>query len=70
MKSRDRSQLTKRHVQVLTWLAKGLTSEETGSKMGIHSKTVEAHRAGLLQRMEARNGAHAVYLGLKRGLIR
>ena len=67
---RDGRGLTRRHVQILQCLAKGLTSEEAARKLGIQAKTVEAHRAGLLVRMEALNAPHAVYLGMKRGLIK
>jgi len=67
---KDRSALTRRHVQILQFLAKGYTAEETGRRLGIQSKTVESHRAGLLMRMDAQNSPHAVYLGMKRGLIK
>ncbi len=69
-KRKDRHALTRRHLQILQLLAKGCTAEETGRRLGIESKTVEAHRAGLLLRMEAQNSPHAVYLGMKRGLIK
>ncbi|HZN63622.1 MAG TPA: helix-turn-helix transcriptional regulator [Planctomycetota bacterium] len=62
--------LTRRHVQVLQCMARGCTSEETAKKLGINTKTVAAHRASLLVRLNAQNGPHAVYLGVKRGLIR
>ncbi len=62
--------LTRRHVQVLQCMARGCTSEETAKKLGINSKTVAAHRAGLLVRLGALNGPHAVFLGMKKGLIR
>jgi DNA-binding NarL/FixJ family response regulator len=62
--------LTRRHLQVLQLMARGLTSEEAAKRLGIDAKTVAAHRAGLLVRLGAQNGPHAVYLGLKKGLIR
>ena len=51
-------------------MARGCTSEETAKKLGINTKTVAAHRASLLVRLNAQNGPHAVYLGVKKGLIR
>jgi DNA-binding CsgD family transcriptional regulator len=51
-------------------MARGLTSEETAKKLGINAKTVSAHRAGLLIRLNAANAPHAVYLAVKKGLIR
>lgn len=62
--------LTRRHRQVLQLMARGLTSEEAGKRLGIDAKTVAAHRAGLLVRLGALNAPHAVYLAMKRGLIR
>lgn len=69
MKKNNHS-LTRRHVQVLQCMARGCTSEETAKKLGINSKTVAAHRASLLVRLNAQNGPHAVYLAVKQGLIR
>ena len=70
MNSRNNHKLTRRHVQVLQLMARGCTSEETAKKLGINAKTVSAHRASLLVRLNAQNGPHAVYLGVKKGLIR
>ena len=69
MKNRNHT-LTRRHVQVLQCMARGWTSAETAKKLGINTKTVAAHRAGLLVRLNASNAPHAVYLGVKKGLIR
>ena len=62
--------LTRRHVQVLQLMAKGRTSAETAKELGIDAKTVAAHRASLLVRLNAMNAPHAVYLAVKKGLIR
>lgn len=69
MKKNNHS-LTRRHVQVLQCMARGCTSEETAKKLGINAKTVAAHRASLLVRLNAQNAPHAVYLAVKQGLIR
>ena len=62
--------LTRRHLQILHLMARGLTSEETAKRLGIDAKTVATHRAGMLVRLGAQNAPHAVYLAVKRGLIR
>ena len=69
MRSRNH-QLTRRHVQILQCMARGCTSAETAKKLGINAKTVAAHRACLLFRLNAKNAPHAVYLGVRKGLIR
>lgn len=70
MSARNNHKLTRRHVQILQLMARGLTADETAKKLGINAKTVAAHRAGLLVRLNASNAPHAVYLAVKKGLIR
>jgi DNA-binding NarL/FixJ family response regulator len=69
MKERNHK-LTRRHVQILQCMARGWTSAETAKKLGINTKTVAAHRAGLLVRLNAQNAPNAVYIAIKKGLIR
>ncbi|HEY3226814.1 MAG TPA: helix-turn-helix transcriptional regulator [Planctomycetota bacterium] len=63
-------QLTRRHLQILHLMARGLTSEETAKRLGIDAKTVATHRAGMLLRLGAQNAPHAIWLAMRRGLIR
>lgn len=52
--------LTEREREVLTRLADGQTNKQMGLSLGITQRTVEAHRARLMQKMGAQSFAHLV----------
>ncbi len=52
--------LTKRELEVLTSLAEGNTNKETSRSLGVTQRTIEAHRAHLMQKMDAQSFAHLV----------
>lgn len=61
--------LTPRMVDVLIDLADGLSVKQSAEKRGLSPFTVKTHRAGLMKRLSAVNGAHAVRLGIEGGWI-
>lgn len=63
------SRLSPREHQVLQGLLSGLSSKELGSILGISSRTVEAYRANLIDRLEASSSAEAVRLGVMGGVV-
>lgn len=63
------SRLSRREHQVLQGLLSGLSSKELGAVLGISSRTVEAHRAKLIDRLEASSSAEAVRLGVMGGVV-
>ena len=58
--SRPLVNLTRRERQIATFLVDGLTSKEIARLLAISHRTVEAHRARLQAKFEARNGAELV----------
>lgn len=56
--------LTKRECQVLREVVDGLSSKEIGGKLGVSFKTVEAHRAKIMKKMEADSVPHLIRLYL------
>ncbi|HET6423041.1 MAG TPA: response regulator [Planctomycetaceae bacterium] len=56
--------LTKRECQVLQEVVGGLSSKEIGGKLGVSFKTVEAHRAKIMKKMEADSVPHLIRLYL------
>jgi two-component system, NarL family, nitrate/nitrite response regulator NarL len=52
--------LTPREYEVLSWVAKGLTSKEIAKKLLIDHRTVDVHRANIRQRFELDSGAALV----------
>ena len=61
--------LSGRQVDVLQMTARGRTNKEIGQRLGIREHTVKAHMTAIFLRLGARTRAHAVALGIKRGLI-
>ena len=45
------AQLTGRQVEILTCIARGLSSRAIGAQLGLSSKTVDAHRARIMDRL-------------------
>lgn len=59
--------LTAREIDVLEQIATGASSEEAAQALGISRRTVESHRANILERLGARNTAALIGLVLGRG---
>ena len=62
-------QLTAREREVLTMVAMGESGTMIGRVLGISRATVETHVRSCLTKLEARNRAHAIALGLRGGEI-
>jgi DNA-binding NarL/FixJ family response regulator len=61
--------LSPREREVLGFLADGATSKEIAAVLGLRSKTVENHRARILDKLDVANSAAAVRVALARGLV-
>lgn len=53
-------QLTPREQVVLDWIVKGATSREASDALGVSPRTIEFHRANIMQKLSARNVADLV----------
>lgn len=60
--TRNPYKLSPRELEVATLIGQGLTSREAGEKLAISYKTVETHRAHIMTKLGARNGAHLAYI--------
>lgn len=68
----DRSpldRLTSRQREVLQLIAEGNTTKAIATRLGLSVKTVETHRAQLMERLEARDVAALVRLAIRVGLV-
>ncbi len=61
--------VTERERQVLRLLAEGATSKEIAQRLGLSTKTVENHRARILEKLGAANTVAAIGLAYQQGLI-
>lgn len=61
--------LTKREHQVLVHIAEGLSSQEIAKKMFISARTVEGHRANLIDKTGTKNVVDLVIYAIRHGII-
>jgi DNA-binding NarL/FixJ family response regulator len=66
---RAKDDLTPREIDVLQLIADGKTNKEIGDHLSIGEASVKSHVANILSKLDARDRAHAVAIGLKRGII-
>ena len=60
---------TARETQVLQLISEGLVNREIGEALFLSEETVKSHVRHLLAKLQARSRAHAVAIGIRRGLI-
>jgi DNA-binding NarL/FixJ family response regulator len=62
--------LTGRQVEILSMIASGLSSKEIGHQLGLSPKTVDVHRARIMERLQVRDVASLTRYAVRRGLIK
>lgn len=62
--------LTNRQCEVLYWLAKGKSNKEIAFTLGLSVKTVDTHRAQLMERLGIRDLAGLVIYAVRQGVIK
>jgi DNA-binding NarL/FixJ family response regulator len=70
--STDRAKLDKlspRQLEILKLIAEGLGTKEKARRLNISAKTVETHRAELMQRLDIHDVAGLVRFAIKMGLV-
>jgi DNA-binding NarL/FixJ family response regulator len=61
--------LTPREIEVLTLVAEGLTNQEIADRLTLSIKTVQAHRANIMEKLGIRDVAHLVRFAIRHRLI-
>lgn len=61
--------ISKREKQVLELIVKEFTTNEISEKLFISTKTVEAHRSHLIQKLGVRNTAGLVRVAIEKGIV-
>lgn len=68
--SRDAYQtLTSREREVLQLVGEGHSNQEIADKLGLSIKTVQTHRAAVMQKLDLRDVTHLVRYAIRRGLV-
>lgn len=61
--------LTERELEVLKLVAEGLTNRQIAAKLNISIKTVQSHRANLMDKLDLHDRTELVRYAIRRGLI-
>ncbi len=61
--------LSEREKEILFQICKGLNNQEIGDKLFISKRTVDKHRANILQKTACKNTANLVVYAIKNGLV-
>lgn len=62
--------LTERELEVLRWMARGLSDKEISNRMSISDHTVGTHRKSIFSKLHVPNAPAAVAVAMIKGLIR
>ena len=54
--------LTRRQVEIIELIARGFANKQIAVELHISNCTVKTHLSGIMERIEASNRAHIVYL--------
>jgi DNA-binding NarL/FixJ family response regulator len=63
-------ELTPRQIEILTLLASGLASKQIAHALGLSPKTVDMHRARIMERLRLGDVASLTRYAVRRGLVR
>lgn len=57
--------LTPRELEILRLSVKGMGAKEVGRHLNVSRRTVECHRANIINKTNARNFVHAIWIARK-----
>ena len=63
------SLLTEREIEVVRLVAEGLSSREIAERLSISVKTVDTHRANILEKVGAHNTAELIKYAIRNGIV-
>ena len=61
--------LTRKELQVLTFIAEGNSNKQIANLLGISDQTIKNHVSAILRKINANYRAHAVFIAIRDGLI-
>jgi DNA-binding NarL/FixJ family response regulator len=63
------AELSEREMEILILICQGLSNQEIGDKLFISKRTVDKHRANILEKSESKNTAQLVVYAIKNKLV-
>jgi len=61
--------LSKRELEVLCFLAGGMTNREIAQQLGISVKTIDTHRGHVLKKLRLRNNSDITRFAIRHGFV-
>lgn len=65
----EKRALTKREKEIVSLVAEGYKNREVAEKLGISVKTVETHRANIMNKLALRNLAQLIHYAIRTGMV-
>ena len=65
----EKSQLTKREVEILELICQELTMKEIGDRLFISEQTIHTHRKNLMRKTEAKNAVGLVKFAIQQQIV-
>lgn len=66
----DGTSLTERELEILKYLAKGMTSKEIADKLFLSKRTVEGHKANMIAKTGSKNAIDLLVFAIKNDLVK
>lgn len=66
----EKRSLTKRETEIVRLVADGFKNREVAERLGISVKTVETHRANIMNKLALRNLAELIRYAIQKGLVK
>ncbi|MBI3805150.1 MAG: response regulator transcription factor [Nitrospirae bacterium] len=66
----EKRSLTKRETEIVRLVADGYKNREVAETLGISIKTVETHRANIMNKLALRNLAELIRYAIQKGLVK
>ena len=65
----DHDQLSEREIEILVGICQGLSTQEIADKLFISKRTVDKHRANILEKTGCKNTASLVVYAIRKGIV-
>jgi DNA-binding NarL/FixJ family response regulator len=69
MEQPDEDRLSEREVEILVAICRGLSTQEIADELYISKRTVDKHRANILEKSGCKNTASLVVYAIKNGIV-